>query len=300
MGNSAGGRNVTASSGEHKHVYDARWRKARGTRDADILALDKPRTQVQFFYHCYNHFIAARIAAILGDCRGKKLLEIGCGRATCSIFMAHKHGMAVHPTDYSREALTIARQNAEKYGVRAHFSQADLYRMPFAGNAFDAVVSLGVMEHIEQPVRAYAEMLRLLKSGGIMISMNVPEHRNIQRIAAPANRFLARIEAILRKSNSKPWLDKESRSRTDGVYRSALYGREFAELVRQAGFTSVEYVEANPFPTFDPLPKSMDFLVAAAYRFVLTLRKILMRKGDPFTCSAKNSRMHFIVATKEA
>ena len=111
------------------------------------------------------------------------MLEIGCGRATSSIFQALKIGIEVYPTDYSEYALEVARKNLEKYAVDATLSQEDLYEMSYPDENFDAIISLGVMEHIEFVDKAYEEMYRLLKKGGIMISMNVPEHpKNIQRI----------------------------------------------------------------------------------------------------------------------
>lgn len=285
---------------QFKDVYDTRWANSRNTRDEDILALKNPKTQVQFFYHHYNLFIAEQIRRHIGDCRGKKLLELGCGRATSSIFQALYHeGLEVFPSDFSANALRIAEKNAEKYGVKARFIETDLYKTPLGDESFDIVISLGVMEHVEQPEKAYREMRRLLGKNGLMISMNVPEHpQNIQRLAAGANRWLARIESWVKKGNSKPWLDRESRSKTANVHRSTLYGDDFAVIVKNAGFSDVAVYEANPFPTFDPVPLWIDRLIVKTYRSILRIRKFLHPSENPFFCSRKNSRMHFIVARK--
>jgi SAM-dependent methyltransferase len=42
----------------------------------------------------------------------------------------------------------------------------DATRMPLADDAFDAVVSLNTLEHIDDPARAAAEMFRVLRPGG--------------------------------------------------------------------------------------------------------------------------------------
>lgn len=285
--------------GKYKSVYDRRWQLSKDTPDDDILALENPKTQVEFFYYNYNRFISDKLKEAFGDCRGRKLLELGCGRATSSIFQALNLGVKIYPTDYSEAALAIARKNVKKYGLKASFKQADLYAMPFEGGFFDAIISLGVMEHIDEPKMAYREMYRLLKKDGVMISMNVPEHAdNIQRVAGPVNRVLAVIEKLATKSNSKPWLDAKSRSKTADVYRSELYGEDFAKIVESAGFSDVEVMEANPFPTFDPVPKILDRLIVKTYEALLPVRKILYGLDESFACGPRNSRVHFIVARK--
>lgn len=282
-----------------KDVYDARWSASYGTFDDDILALDRPRTQVEFFYLNYNRFIADQIVRHLGGTKGKKLLELGCGRATASIYQALKLGMDVHPTDYSEEALRIADKNMKKYGVTGQTRQADLYAMPFEDGSFDAIISLGVMEHIEDPGRAYREMHRLLKEGGVMISMNIPERPlNIQRVAVPVNRALVKIETVFKKKNSKPWLDKQTRSKTSSVYRSFLDGEGFKRVVEESGFRNAEVFQANPFPSFDPLSKGLDWLVVKFYSLTLFFRRAFGGMQSPFLSSERNARVHFIVATK--
>ena len=285
--------------GKYKEVYDRRWSSSRGTKDDDIFALENPVRQVEFFYYNYNVFISRVLSEVLGDCRGKKLLEIGCGRATSSIYQALKLGISVVPTDYSEEALKIAKRNLRKYGVVADPKKEDLYHMSFDDESFDAVISLGVMEHIEEPEMAYREMQRVLKKGGVMISMNVPEcPDNIQRIAIPINRMLIKLERFFSKKESKPWLDKESRSKTADVYRSTLRGEEFARVVKKSGFNAIRAVEVNSFPTIDPVPEYLDRLIVKFYKVVMMFREITLRMENPFVCSARNSRAHFIVAHK--
>jgi len=42
----------------------------------------------------------------------------------------------------------------------------DIHRMPFADNSLDAILCLAVLEHVENPILAVAEMHRTLKPGG--------------------------------------------------------------------------------------------------------------------------------------
>ena len=136
---------------------------ARVTRD--ILAIHNPRTQVSFFYYHYNQFISSQLKKHLGELKGKRLLEL-TGVGTSSIFQAVTNGLEVVPTDYSEGAVAIANRNMQKYGVPGQAVQADIFNLPFPSESFDVVISLGVMEHIENATEAYREMRRMLRHGG--------------------------------------------------------------------------------------------------------------------------------------
>lgn len=47
------------------------------------------------------------------------------------------------------------------------FLRGSIYEIPLPENAFDAVFSSAVLEHLQEPVLALKEILRVLKPGGI-------------------------------------------------------------------------------------------------------------------------------------
>ena len=279
-------------------MYESRWKASINTKDDDILALDRPKSQVEFFYLMYNRYIENSIRNHFHNLIGVKLLEVGCGRATSSIYQAKKLDIKVTPTDYSEAALAVANKNIKKYGVSAEPQLADIYALPFSDNSFDVVISLGVMEHIAKAEVAYQEMFRVLKPGGIVISMNVPEHENIQQIVIPINKMLAFLEKVISGGVSKPWLDRSSQSKTANVYRADGYAVEFMDHLRKSGFVNVTGEEVNPFPTFSPLPKSIDRLVVKIYQTILLVRSFIYRDKPPFQCSSNISRCHFVTGVK--
>ncbi len=283
-----------------KQIYDNRWQLSKGTSDEDVMVIGRPKTQIEFFFLNYNQFISKKIIDFLNNGKGKKLLELGCGRATASIYQALKLELEIFPSDYSQEALKIAKNNLAKYGLKKRLVQANLYDMPYSDNSFDVIISVGVMEHLEEPQRAYGEILRLLRKDGVMISMNVPDKPdNIQKIAAPINRFLLKLSNILNLKDSKPWLDNFSRSITSNVYRSNLTAQGFKRIVEESGFSNVSFYQINPFPTFDPVPEIINFIIVKIYESILKIRKIFLRINEPFLCTEKISRAHFIVAQKQ-
>jgi len=283
---------------QYVDVYQQRWKNAISAKDDDILCFESPKTQVQFFYLMYNSFIEKRIKKSFENTETLKIIELGCGRATSSIYQAKKLGANITVTDYSEAALEIARRNLKKYNVEANVKQADLYQLPFVDETFDVVISLGVMEHINDPINAYKEMHRILRPNGVVISMNVPERRNIQRIAIPVNKILSKIELFIKNAKSKPWLDADSQFKTANVYRSEADSNEFKGYLQKADFHNCEAVEFNPFPTIGPVPKFSDHILALIYRLTLKFRKSILRMPNPEYSNSSNSRCHFVIGRK--
>jgi ubiquinone/menaquinone biosynthesis C-methylase UbiE len=280
----------------YKETYDKRWEKSINTDDDDILVIDNPKTQVEFFYNEYNKIIESKIKSFFIDRSAKDLLEVGCGRATASIYLSKKLGLNISVSDYSEAALEVAKKNMNKYNVKGESFKADLYELPFSDNSYDVVISLGVMEHIDDPYIAYKEMKRVLRPDGLMISMNVPENSdNIQRVAITVNSFLSKMERFFSHKVSKPWLDR-TQSKTDNVYRSTWSGSDFKEAALHAGFESVQVMECNVFPTFSPVFKFIDRAIVSIYIFILKFRRLQNERKNPFECSKNNSRVHFIFA----
>lgn len=99
------------------------------------------------------------------------MLDIGAGSgtitATLAKYMPEGHITAV---DISADILKSAEQYAEKHGVREQisFQEADIYALPFEDNSFDIVHASQVLSHLDSPVDAYREMLRVTKPGGVV------------------------------------------------------------------------------------------------------------------------------------
>ena len=63
--------------------------------------------------------------------------------------------------DLSAEAVAFARQ---QFGSAATYVQGSLYELPFERDAFDAVVCSEVLEHLDEPARALAELARVARA----------------------------------------------------------------------------------------------------------------------------------------
>jgi len=93
-----------------------------------------------------------------------KLLDIGCGGgAFCRAVKRYFPQFSVTGVDINPQALKIA----ESMGGGINYIQADVYKLPFKSRSFDAVVSFDVWEHLSDPLKAFAQVYRVLKGGGI-------------------------------------------------------------------------------------------------------------------------------------
>lgn len=95
---------------------------------------------------------------------GQKFLDIGCGRGE---FLRGFIGRGVkgYGVDRSRAA--------EKYCPEAELSTADLENngLPYEDNFFDVIYSKSVIEHFYYPEKIFQEIYRVLKPGGIVITL---------------------------------------------------------------------------------------------------------------------------------
>jgi SAM-dependent methyltransferase len=105
-------------------------------------------------------------AHLLGDVRGRTVLEVGCGAAMCSRWLA-AHG--AHPVafDISAGMLRHARAGAAQTGLTVPLVQADAQHLPFGDDSFDlAFTSFGAIAFVADSARVMREVARVLKPAG--------------------------------------------------------------------------------------------------------------------------------------
>lgn len=96
-----------------------------------------------------------------------KLLDIGFGSGILFPELA-KRGRRLFGIE-THEAVNGVKKMLDKLGVQAELRQASLFYIPYPDNFFDAVVSISVFEHIKGLDKAFEELKRSIKSGGIAV-----------------------------------------------------------------------------------------------------------------------------------
>ena len=104
---------------------------------------------------------------LLGDVHGARVLEVGCGAAQCSRWLADQ-GVHVVATDVSGGMLRAgAAIDASRGARRVPVVQADARALPFGAATFDVVfTSFGVLPFVPDPRRVHSEVARVLRPGG--------------------------------------------------------------------------------------------------------------------------------------
>ncbi|KAK5114062.1 hypothetical protein LTR85_010368 [Meristemomyces frigidus] len=99
-----------------------------------------------------------------------KMLDVGAGSGTITASLAKYMPQGhVTATDLSEVILERAAKHAEKVGSNnISFQIANVYELPFPDSSFDVVHASQVLAHLDTPVKALTEMLRVTKPGGVV------------------------------------------------------------------------------------------------------------------------------------
>lgn len=98
-----------------------------------------------------------------------RVLDLGCGTATLTLFLKQAHPEAeVFGLDADPRVLEIAREKAASARLHILLNRGMADALPFADNTFDRVLSSLLFHHLtrEQKLRALQEAFRVLRPGG--------------------------------------------------------------------------------------------------------------------------------------
>jgi SAM-dependent methyltransferase len=104
---------------------------------------------------------------VLGDIKGRQVLELGCGGAQWSTALARRGARPVG-LDLSERQLEHARRLQHETGIRFPLVHADAQRVPFADASFDVVFADHGAFSFADPYRTVPEAARVLRAGGLL------------------------------------------------------------------------------------------------------------------------------------
>lgn len=137
--------------------------------------------------HGWMRWIFDRLLALPATCR---VLELGCGPGTVWTENRTRVPVAwkVCLTDLSLGMVTAARRGLHDDSDRFVFAVADAQTLPFPDMHFDAVIANHMLYHVPDRERAYAEMRRVLRPGGLLFATTVGDShmREVDTLVARA------------------------------------------------------------------------------------------------------------------
>jgi ubiquinone/menaquinone biosynthesis C-methylase UbiE len=117
----------------------------------------------------YLEFLVGRVWALTSPCR---LVEFGCGSGIMGFKLMRllPAGSTYSGIDSSAALLARGRELAAHAPWPAEFHEGSIFDTPFAENSFDVALTHAVLMHAPHPDRALAEMIRVTRPGGLVIT----------------------------------------------------------------------------------------------------------------------------------
>jgi 2-polyprenyl-6-hydroxyphenyl methylase/3-demethylubiquinone-9 3-methyltransferase len=154
--------------------------------------------------------------------KGLRILDIGCGGGLLAEPMA-RLGADVVGADAAAGNIPVAQIHAEQSGLQIEYRHTTAEAMAEAGEHFDVVLNMEVVEHVASPIDYLRACHDLLKPGGLHICSTI--NRN------PKSYMMAIIgaEHIMR------WLPKGTHE-----WSKFITPEELFDLMREAGLDPVD------------------------------------------------------------
>lgn len=187
---------------------------------------------------CRLDYVTTQIAAEFGrDLTGRqpfaglRLLDIGCGGGLLSEPMA-RLGAEVVGVDAAARNIPVAALHAAQSGLQIDYRVGTAEDLAAAGERFDVVLNMEVVEHVADPQAYLAACAQLLRPGGLMVLST------LNRTARSFAMAIIGAEWVMR------WLPKGTHDWARFITPDEVYA-----LIRGAGLDPVD----RKGMVFDPL-----------------------------------------------
>lgn len=154
--------------------------------------------------------------------KGLRLLDIGCGGGLLAEPMA-RLGADVVGADAAPRNIPVAQVHAAQSGLAIDYRHTTAEAMAAAGEQFDVVLNMEVVEHVSDPLAYLTACQQLLVAGGLMICSTL--NRNPKSF----------LMAIIGAEHIMRWLPKGTHD-----WKKFITPDELFDLIRKAGLDPVD------------------------------------------------------------
>lgn len=266
-------------------LFASKWAKIKAkahTPEESSVFVDigeEPVTQRQL--NLYNYFLF--IKNVLKTTHVDTVLEMGCGRGTTGLYIAKYLAKKVSLLDDSGDAIDIAKKQFAAHNLAASYYVRNALHTDIPDGSFDCVVSIGLAEHFGDINPLFAEKFRILKKGGVMISLNIPRKFSLYSW----NIAMRSVKKLLGSYKGDIQQD---------YYRNAYAPEIYAIAAKRAGFQNITITHVAPFPLFVPVSVATDKKITAIYKTALAVRGWFQKY--PYQTNRFFSLAHFLVGYK--
>ena len=154
--------------------------------------------------------------------KGLRILDIGCGGGLLSEPMA-RLGADVVGADAAERNIPVAQVHAQQSGLEIDYRHTTAEAMAEAGEQFDVVLNMEVVEHVASPIDYLTACQQLLRPGGLHICSTI--NRNPKSF----------MMAIVGAEHVMRWLPKGTHEWSKFITPDELF-----DLLDQAGLDPVD------------------------------------------------------------
>ena len=178
---------------------------------------------------CRLDYITSQIAAEFNRDLGQpmpftglRLLDIGCGGGLLSEPMA-RLGATVVGADAAERNIPVAQVHAEQSGLNIDYRHTTAEALAEAGEQFDIVLNMEVVEHVADPLSYLTACQQLLKPGGLHLCSTINRNPKSFAVAIVGAEFVMR------------WLPRGTHE-----WHKFITPNELFALLEQSGVTPVD------------------------------------------------------------
>jgi 2-polyprenyl-6-hydroxyphenyl methylase/3-demethylubiquinone-9 3-methyltransferase len=154
--------------------------------------------------------------------KGLRIIDIGCGGGLLSEPLT-RLGADVLGADAAEKNIKVAKLHAEQEGLQIDYRAVTAEALADAGERFDVVVNMEVVEHVADPQDYLTECANLLKPGGLHICSTI--NRNTKSFAM----------AIIGAEYVMRWLPKGTHE-----WKKFISPDELFEFIEKAGMQPMD------------------------------------------------------------
>lgn len=175
-------------------------------------------TRMKFIVGEINRLLPSFLSALPTPMEKLQALDIGCGGGLTAESLC-RLGAKVTAIDESEKTITVAKQHAAEQGLAIHYQRGDVEKLLEAGEKFDLILALEVVEHVDDYKKFLDICAQLTHPQGLLIFSTL--NRTV----------MSYIKSILIAENILHWIPQGTHS-----WKKFLKPSELLDPLQKRGF----------------------------------------------------------------